>query len=118
MLKSPLSGKQFTDNDFDTAKPSVSFRWSAVKFASNYRFEIKNSSGKVIFAKNLKKPEYVLSDKISVIADDGNYTWEVTAQNKAGGTVNKSKTASGSFSVKLQDVGGVKIDSSDLITVN
>ncbi|MCQ2576639.1 MAG: hypothetical protein MJ162_07825 [Treponema sp.] len=117
-LNSPADRKEYTEDDFmKMNKPSVTFTWNKVPDAAGYKIQITNSSGKVVFTKQVKENKYVLSDGITAIADDGEYEWSVVAMNKIDGKVNYSQIATRKFIINLEEVGAAKVDSSDLIKV-
>ena len=115
-LNLPEAQRNFKDSDFSSKNsPAIQFAWSKVDSAAYYELEIKNSTGKTVFKKNVKETSYLLEKNISVVAESGAYTWFVTAKTKNGSEVVSSKSSSRSFTITLEDVKAPSVDKSNLI---
>ncbi|MCQ2592178.1 MAG: FecR domain-containing protein [Treponema sp.] len=119
VLGSPKDNKVFTDEDFiEDDNPSIIFSWKPMETVSSYRFEIRTASGKKLLVKTLKTNRYVLSDKINLIAESGEYEWVVSGKTVINGKTYTSQETVKRFTVKIEDVKATNLKLSDLIMNN
>ena len=117
VLSSPSNDKLFTENDFDSLMPKIDFTWQKVDGAKNYKFEIRDSSGKELISKTVSSNRFTLtSNDLSRVAENGEYTWSV----KAAQTINKeeftTQVAERTFRVQMDDAESATLNIDNLIT--
>ena len=117
VLSSPAQGKLYTEDDFDALIPKIDFTWNKVDGAKSYKFVIKDSKGKVLLDKTVSTNKYTLSsNNLSLVSDNGEYTWSVTAVQ----TVNKqeytTQAAERTFKVQMEDAETATLKIDNLVT--
>lgn len=115
----PANNKVYTETDFDKANPKIVFNWDEVEGAQAYKFEIKNSKGKVLVSKTLNTNKYTLSGStLSLVSADGEYEWSVEAMKKIEKKTCSSQIASRVFRVQVKDVEAARLRTGNLITID
>ena len=117
LLLSPTESQIISDADFIlTDSPSLEFEWEAVPRAQKYYFELFDKNNNHIVSKYTTKTIVVLDDELPLLADEGQFSWQVTAS----ATINNKKLSQTSekqtFSIILDPIAPVVIDKSNLVT--
>lgn len=117
LLLSPTESQIISDADFIlTDSPSLEFEWEAVPRAQKYYFELFDKNNNHIVSKYTTKTIVVLDDELPLLADEGQFSWQVTAS----ATINNKKLSQTSekqtFSIILEPIAPVVIDKSNLVT--
>ena len=109
-LREPAAGKVLDDAFFDTNR-SLTFSWTPVANASSYEVIIKQKGlfSKTILDRTVSSTSFTLRTLSDL--DEGEFEWTVVGK-MADGT--QSKPASGSFSVHLEPLEDIELDTSDL----
>lgn len=117
-LSKPVNQKTFKEEDFESLFPKIDFEWQKVQNATKYILQIYDSKNDVLIEETVKNNKFTLSgNNLSKISDDGEYSWCVTAVSKIGKEEVKSKTASSTFFVQIEDAEAAEINIDNLITV-
>ncbi|MBQ0167633.1 MAG: FecR domain-containing protein [Treponema sp.] len=110
-LRDPFSGKVLDDAFFDTNR-SLTFSWTPITDAVSYELVVKQKGGlisRTVLDKNVSSTSYTMRSLSDL--DEGEFEWTVTGK-MADGT--RSLAASSTFSVKLEPLESVELDTSDL----
>ena len=109
-LREPAAGKMLDDAFFDTNR-SLTFSWTPLAGADSYRLVIKQKGlfSKTILDRNVSGSEYILRTLSDL--DEGEFEWTVTGKMSDG---TQSKAASGSFTVHLEPLEEIELDTSGL----
>ncbi len=113
----PAKGKKFSDSDFVSDDPQITFKWKPVKDASSYTFTLYKGSGagKKIFSVSVSETSYVLKGDNLTLLDNAAFTWGVQAVSRKTNNRGESKTAYSDFVVAIDTLGDVEIDTSNLL---
>lgn len=105
-LLKPAMGKIFDDSYF-VENQKIIFSWTAVEDATNYRFIMEDSNGKILLDKMLgKENSFVLKD-LAILSDGSNTTWQIQAIVKQDERIVASSAIKKSwFTVRLGEISG------------
>ena len=96
--------------------PKIEFKWKKVDGAKKYNFVIKDSKGKILVAKDLTSNEYNLtSANLSLVSDNGEYTWSVRAIQTINGEEYTSQLAERTFKVQMDDAETATLNVDNLV---
>lgn len=109
-LREPAAGKVLDDAFFDTNR-SLTFSWTPVANASSYEVIIKQKGlfSKTILDRTVSSTSFTLRTLSDL--DEGEFEWTVIGKMSDG---TQSKPASGSFTVHLEPLEDIELDTSGL----
>lgn len=109
-LREPAAGKVLDDAFFDTSR-SLTFSWVPLADADSYRLVIRQKGlfSKTILDRIVSDVSYTLRTLSDL--DEGEFEWSVIGKMPDG---TESKAASGTFSVHLEPLEDVELDTSGL----
>lgn len=108
-------GQVLTEEFFMTDNPAIPFTWRNVKGAEFYILEIFDANKTKILSKKVKSSVYNLQDNELALLNNGTYTWTLTANQTVDGKEYSSKTASGTFTIKIEDIESAEVDTENLL---
>ena len=115
-LLSPVQSKVFTEDDFDSLVPKIDFTWKKVDGARRYNFVIKNSSGKILVAKNLSTNKFTLSgNELIEVSENGDYTWSVMAIQNINKEEFTTQVAERGFRIQMEDAEDATLNVDNLV---
>ena len=117
LLLSPTESQIISDADFIlTDSPSLEFEWEAVPRAQKYYFELFDKNNNHIVSKYTTKTIVVLDDELPLLADEGQFSWQVTASATINNKNLSQTSEKQTFSIILDPIAPVVIDKSNLVT--
>lgn len=117
LLLSPTESQIISDADFIlTDSPSLEFEWEAVPRAQKYYFELYDKNNNHIVSKYTTKTIVVLDDELPLLADEGQFSWQVTASATINNKNLSQTSEKQTFSIILDPIAPVVIDKSNLVT--
>ena len=117
LLLSPTESQIISDADFIlTDSPSLEFEWEAVPRAQKYYFELFDKNNNHIVSKYTTKTIIVLDDELPLLADEGQFSWQVTASATINNKNLSQTSEKQTFSIILDPIAPVVIDKSNLVT--
>ena len=108
---SPAAGRTLDDSYFD-ANSNLTFSWTSIPNASSYHLVVRSSGtifSKTIIDRYVSSSQYVLRTLSDL--DEGEFEWTVTGRMSDG---TESQTAKSTFTVKLDPLESVELDTSGL----
>ena len=117
LLLSPTESQIISDADFIlTDSPSLEFEWEAVPRAQKYYFELFDKNNNHIVSKYTTKTIVVLDDELPLLAEEGQFSWQVTASATINNKNLSQTSEKQTFSIILDPIAPVVIDKSNLVT--
>lgn len=117
LLLSPTQSQIISDADLTlTDSPSLEFEWEAVPRAQKYFFELFDKNDKLIISKYSTRTSVVLDDELILLAEEGLFSWRVTASAIINNKNLSQTSEKQSFSIILDPIAPVVIDKSNLVT--
>lgn len=117
LLLSPTESQIISDADFILIdSPSLEFEWEAVPRAQKYYFELFDKNNNHIVSKYTTKTIVVLDDELPLLADEGQFSWQVTASATINNKNLSQTSEKQTFSIILDPIAPVVIDKSNLVT--
>ena len=117
LLLSPTESQIISDADFIlTDSPSLEFEWEAVPRAQKYYFELFDKNNNHIVSKYTTKTIIVLDDELPLLAEEGQFSWQVTASATINNKNLSQTSEKQTFSIILDPIAPVVIDKSNLVT--
>lgn len=116
-LLSPTESQIISDADLTlTDSPSLEFAWDPVPRAQKYYFELFDKNSNPIVSKYTTRTTVVLDDELSLLADEGEFSWRVTASATINNKNLSQTSEKQTFSIILDPIAPVVIDKSNLVT--